>query len=462
MDFLQHGLLSRRAMLLGIGSVAASPLTSRFSWAQGLALPREADVVIVGAGAAGLAAARGLMSAGRSVVIVEAMDRIGGRAWTDTTTFGFPFDRGCAWIHAADRNPLHRVAEELRLTLRTHDFTLDRIYYGERPRRFDRRQMQREQAVEKEIEDRAVAAAKRDDGAVSTLKNIVQPEEQAAATYIGPMDMAVDLDRLSIQDLGRQEDLDPNHAVKEGFGAVVAHFGQGLPVALFTPVTRIRYGGPGVVVETDKGDIRAHACVVTVSTGALASERIRFDPPLPVWKQEAIAQVPMGMLAKIPLLTDGARFGLGDFDDVLCERPGKHDIYFTGFHFGRPLLVGFVGGDFAWELSTAGKDAAIDFALDALRRTFGSDAPKRVRKADFTNWASNPWVRGAYAAALPGKHAQRDALARPVANRVFFAGEALAHNVVVAGRTTSLAQTAGGAVLSGWKTAEAVNLALRG
>jgi monoamine oxidase len=447
--------LSRRQILAGLAGTALTPALTRFSWAQA-ALPSNPDVVIVGAGAAGLSAARTLIAAGRSVAILEAMDRIGGRAWTEDSTFGIPFDRGCAWIHAADRNPFDPLAKQWGFTTHPHDFALERVYYGFHPKQFAEHEMRLEVAAEREIEKKVEAAAQRRDGAVSGLVRIVTPYQQAAATYIGPMDMAVDFDRLSIQDLGRQADLDPNHAVKEGLGRVIAKFGEGLPVVLSSPVNRIRHGGPGVVIETEKGELRARACIVTVSTGALASGRIRFDPPLPEWKENAIGQVPMGLLAKIPLLTDGARFGLKPFDDVLCERPGMQDIFFTGFHFDSNLLIGFVGGEFAWQLSAAGKDAAVDFALQALRRTFGEDAPKHVVKSDFTQWAANPWTRGAYAAALPGKHAERDALARPIAERVFFAGEAVAHRVVVNGKTTSLAQTVGGAYLSGERVAKDV------
>ena len=90
----------------------------------------DIDVVVIGAGAAGLAAAKGLAAAGRSVTVFEAMNRIGGRAWTETETFGFPFDRGCAWLHAADRNPFYAEASAAGLRLFHHDMSLDHLYYG--------------------------------------------------------------------------------------------------------------------------------------------------------------------------------------------------------------------------------------------------------------------------------------------------------------------------------------------
>jgi monoamine oxidase len=261
------------------------------------------------------------------------------------------------------------------------------------------------------------------------------------------MDMAVDLSSLSIRDYADQAELDPNYLVPAGYGNVVRRLGDGIPVSLGTPVKRIRYGGQGVSLETDRGEVRARACIITCSTGALASGYIRFDPPLPVWKQTAIAEVPMGLLAKIPLLIEGDRFGLTPNYDILLELPGLQDIYFLCFPFDSNMMIGFVGGAFAWQLSAAGKDAAVDFALQSLRRMFGERAADRVVKADFTRWASNPWVRGAYSAALPGKFAARAEIARPIADRLFFAGEAMAG---------PFAQTSGGAVLSGEAAAREV------
>jgi len=92
----------------------------------------DVDVVIVGAGCAGLAAAKRLLAQGLTVTVVEAMDRIGGRAWTTTTDFGIPFDIGCAWIHAADRNPFFSEAVAAGWTLQHHDMALDHLWFGKR------------------------------------------------------------------------------------------------------------------------------------------------------------------------------------------------------------------------------------------------------------------------------------------------------------------------------------------
>jgi monoamine oxidase len=435
---------SRRDFLAGLGATAFTPFAGNISFAQGL--PANPDVAIVGSGPAGLSAARTLAAAGKTFVVLEADDRKGGRAHTDTATFpGIPFDRGCAWIHSADRNPMLPVAKENGFTLRQHHDSIDHVWYGRE--KFSDAQIKSVKQIQDEIVKANSTAAKSRDGAVSEIRPIRSKEEQATATLMGPMDMAVDFHNLSIRDYDEQAELEPNYLVKEGFGAVVAKFGEKVPVSLETPVQKIKYSGQGVQLETPKGTVSAKYAIVTCSTGALQSGYIKWDPILPEWKESAIHNIPMALLAKIPLLLDGERFGIKPFEDIHLEMPGNQDIYFIAHPFEFPMMIGFVGGDFAWNLSSQGREAAVDFATRSLQRVFGEKASKHILKADFTQWPRNPWVRGAYSAALPGQFAARAALKRPLADKVYFAGEA------VAGEFT---QTCGGSVLVGAEVANTI------
>lgn len=403
----------------------------------------EVDVVVVGAGAAGLAAAKRLTRAGKTVTVFEAMDRIGGRAHTETTTFGFPFDRGCAWLHAADRNPFYPEAEAAGWRLYHHDMGVDHLYYG-------RKKATPEEVAAMAAADAALAAAlasyKGGSDRVSDLLD-ASLADSAAGTFGGPMDFAQDTDEISVADFANEADLDPNYFTLEGFGALVHRWGADTPVELSTPVREIRWDGPGVTVATDRGSVRAAKVIVTVSTGVLIYGGVRFVPDLPEEYDAAFDNLPMGLLTKIPLVVTGERFGKQAFDDLLIERRGTQDIYFLCFPFDLDLMVGFVGGDFAWELECAGEDAAIDFATERLVRTFGGDARKAIGKGAMTKWGSERWTRGAYAAARPGHADARTTLARPVAERIHFAGEALAG---------PLMQTCGGARLSGEQVASTI------
>jgi monoamine oxidase len=404
----------------------------------------DVDVVIVGAGCAGLAAAKHLQAAGLSFRVVEAMDRIGGRAWTTSTDFGIPFDIGCAWLHAADRNPFFPEARAAGWTLQHHEMGLDHLWFGKR------RATAAELAAESRAEAELAASIAAYKGADDRLSGLIDGCHalRVAATFAGPMDFGADDDEISVSDFRTAADLDPNYFTREGFGALIHRWGADVPVTLGCPVKRIRWDGPGVKVETARGRIRARAVIVTVSTGVLAFEDIAFTPDLPLGHQEAIFDLPMGLLTKVPLKIEGTRLGLQPFDDLLIERPARHDLYFLAFPFDLDLMIGFVGGDFAWEMEAAGRAAAVDFVTDRLVDCFGSAARKAVTHGTMTNWSAERHVRGGYAAARPGRAHAREVLKDPVGDRIWFAGEALADG---------LKQTAGGARLSGAAVADQVS-----
>ncbi len=398
------------------------------------------DVIVVGAGAAGLAAAKKLRSSGLTVTVLEAMDRIGGRAHTVVEPLGMPFDWGCAWLHAADRNPFFAEAVEHGHTLQRHDLNLDRVY-------FDERRATAKEMAQIFIADFELAALletnPENQGSLATLVG-KSAFSEVATTYAGPMDFAQDADEINIDDITDAADLDPNFLIKEGFGNLVALWGADVPVELSTPVKTLHWGSAGVRAETARGTLAARAAIVTVSTGVMSFGGLRFAPDLPEAHEAAIHNLPMGLLAKIPLVIRGGRHGLKPFEDMVIERHGNHDLYFLCFPFDKDVMVGFVGGDFAWELTAAGEDAAIDFIVQSLTRSFGSDFEKQVVRGAMTDWGSNRWVRGAYAAARPGFADARETLRLPVGDRIFFAGEALGG---------PLMQTCAGARLSGEATA---------
>ncbi|MCO5080944.1 MAG: FAD-dependent oxidoreductase [Rhizobiaceae bacterium] len=404
----------------------------------------DVDVVVVGAGSAGLSAAKTLRAAGLSFKVFEAMNRIGGRAWTSDQHFGAPFDIGCAWLHAADRNPYYAEAEAAGWTLHHHDMNVVHLYFGKRKASEDEEAHMK--AADAELARLMETWSGGDDDRLSSLTSRTHTA-RAAATFAGPMDFGADYDEISIEDFRQAADLDPNYFTREGFGALVALYGADVPVELSTPVRRILWDVPGVACVTDRGTIRARAVIVTSSPAVLAFEEIAFSPALPDKHVESFFDLPMGMLTKLPIEVRGTRLGLTPFDDLLIERPARNDIYFLCFPFDTDLMVGFVGGDFAWELSAAGEAAGVDFVADRLCGIFGSDLRKHLGRAMMTNWGAERFVRGAYAAARPGKSGARRILSEPVADRIFFAGEHLAGPLV---------QTCGGARLSGEDVARKV------
>ncbi len=416
-------------------------------WAQ--TLPTNPDVVVIGAGSAGLSAARTLIAAGKTVVVIEAANRIGGRAWTESDTFGVPFDHGCSWITAAVNNPYMDLARQWQFELRDHSNAAEVFFVGDRRANgSERKKYDRSWSTIQ----RAVSKAGRDglDVAASTVIPKDLEYSGISQSWIGPMDWGVDFKDLSTKDNFESADAPPSYMVKEGHGAIVARLGEGLPVELNAPATRIDWSGNGVAVETPAGTIRARACIVTVSTGVLAAESIRFDPPLPDWKLSAINNVPMGLLAKVTLQFDGNQLGFQSNNWLTYWVPDEmpaEACYFLTWPFEFDIMIGFVGGEFGWQLSAAGTETAVDFALGEVVKMVGSKARDHFVKGHLTGWAGDPWTRGAYATARPGHYEARARLAEPLGDRLFFAGEA------VAGAYVALC---GGAYMSGKAVAREV------
>jgi monoamine oxidase len=381
------------------------------------------DVVVVGAGLSGLAAAKQLTAAGRSVLVLEATARIGGRALTNTTAFAVPVDEGGAWLHAVDTNPLTAIVDGMGLSrvgtvLDAPFFVGDRPATPEEIGQLDETSERVEQAM-------LVAAEQGRDAAVSDFLPPGAPFRELVGANIGPLESGAEVEDTSSLEAILFEAGDDDF-VAEGIGTFVERFGRDVPVRLSSPVTRIAYRDAEVRVDTPKASYSARRAVVTVSTGVLAAGKIAFDPPLPRRKLEAIAGLPMGLLNKVIL-----EFGQDVFPPsalpnswVLHDGPGRDDVAFVVKPFGAPAAIAFYGGKRAWELEGLGDQAAIDDATQRLKQMYGDRIGAAVRRTRVTHWGRNPWTLGAYSAARPGQAAMRAVLAEPVADRVFFAGEA--------------------------------------
>jgi monoamine oxidase len=385
----------------------------------------ELDVIVIGAGAAGLAASRALLAAGCRVALLEARDRIGGRTWTEPC-HGVAFDHGASFIHAEQTNPWTTIARRLRVTTAI-DPRRRLLYIGARKASepelaafMAARAQAQSQVVEAGTARRAVSIAQAVRGS--------GPWSAQAQVALGPWLLGAENDLADAADFaagvsGR------DRLVGTGYGRLVAAYGRGVPVTLNAAVQRIDYGGPGVVVETaagQLGQLRGRVAIVTLPTGVLAAGRVRFVPPLPLEKQRAIEALPMGLLTKIGLWFEGDPFGQGDTFYLHRRTADQRAALYMMRPCGQDLALAFVGGDLARELERAGEAAAAEFALEPLLEIFGSGLRSRLRGVRQTRWGIDPLALGSYAVARPGAVAMRAALARPLADRLLFAGEACA------------------------------------
>jgi monoamine oxidase len=256
-----------------------------------------------------------------------------------------------------------------------------------------------------------------------------------------------DSDVTSATDSSRYADTEGDWLVSGGLGALIATIHSDVGVELDCPVTSIDYSGEGVTAVTPKGTLRAKHLVVTVSTGVLAAEKIKFTPSLPDKKLKAISELPNGLLNKIGLDLDPAWKEVHEGYMADYHKQGEEFCsYLFGF-YNTNLAVGFVAGRFADLLETEGDGAATDFCLQGLKALFGNDVVKYVRGVTETTWRNNPNTIGAYSYALPGCADARKTLAQSINDCIFFAGEATIPNAFA---------TVHGAYLSGKDVAQEI------
>lgn len=431
--------MTRRHVLAASAALPATPALAQTA----RPLPAETDVVVIGAGAAGIAAARRLQAAGRSVIVLEAKDRSGGRCIADTVNFGMPMDLGAHWIHAPADNPLVDLARAAGFQLYDDP---------ERPRLTIRGRSPREGEWEA-----FAAALTRAQRAILDAGEAGREVSLAAAMPTNLRDWQPTIEFLkgawdSGKDTAEISCVDFYNAIetrdlfcRQSYGAILAKLGEGVPIRLSTAVTKIDWSGRGVAVETPAGTVRARAAIVTASTSVLASGAIRFTPALPKRQADAIAALSCGAYEHLIVHLPGNPM------DAKPDEPFvvKADTAATAKPLARIAGSDWwyldIGGRFARDLANAGPAAMKAFAAEFITREFGPQARRVMGEVHVTSWTTDPFIRGAWSVAGPGATPQRLRLAEPVGQRLLIAGEAT---------DEGLWGTVGGAWASGERAAD--------
>jgi monoamine oxidase len=408
--------ISRRSFLAAsAGLIAAPALHAR------TAAP-DVDVAIVGAGAAGIAAARRLAEAKRSFRLIEAGRRIGGRCVTDTALFGLPFDLGAHWIHAPDDNPLARLSPA----------GLD-VYSAPRglaarvgPR--DARDAELERLLAALVNTRRALAdaakAKADMAALQALPADLGAWRDTIEFIDGPFACGKDLADISAVALGRALERNDDAFCRQGYGALLARLAAGLPVQLGNPVNLVAWGA-GPAIDSARGTLLARAAIIAVSTNMLTSGKIEFSPALPKRQLDAAGKLSLGSYDHIALEMPGNPLGLLRDDLVFEQAHDKRTAALLANVSGTSLHLVEVAGSFGRELSAQGTPAMIDFAREWLTSLFGASVKDKIKRSHATRWNAEPWALGAMSAPAPGAAEARQVLMEPLGGRVWFAGEAL-------------------------------------
>ena len=389
------------------------------------------DVVVIGAGAAGLSATAELIRRGISVSCIEGMNRIGGRCYTDISTFGAPADLGAHWLHGHKQNEIALFGKEHKDKFKIYKEP-DRSVVYDGGKKVNENKLWK---IYKKIEKFRTANSS-DEPFMDLLPENIKKNDWFDTAH--KASMARDFGEFSSYD-DSNNFYDPgwdsgNALCREGYGTLLAYYRKDVPVKLNTIVNEIKWGGKGVQVVTNKGTINAKACIVTVSAGVLKAEKIKFTPVLPLRNQEALESVSMTVSNRV-LMQLNKKF-LGKFKSdtnfyIKCDSNGAKSPETIAYGLlkmcGTNVCLFGISGQFSKDLENEGSEAMIDFVLNKLKSAWGSKFyEKYFIKAIATGWANNPFTLGGYSGGVPGKSRKRRDIKFPVGDRIFFAGEATA------------------------------------
>lgn len=429
----------------------------------GRAFPAHASsarVLVIGAGMAGLSAARQLADRGFKVTVLEARDRIGGRIHTDRS-LGSAVDLGAAWIHGTDGNPIADLARRAKARTVATDWEAFALYrageeLGDGPIAAGERLAERWLAAAAKAAERGASVGELLAAEIARTGAKADPATLAVARWMlaGAIELEYgeDRDALSAIAFDAEEAFEGDDVLfPGGYDALPRLLAEGLDVRLGAAVEQITHDEAGVHVSGAFGEIAADAAVLSVPLGVLQQGRIAITPGLPAGHRRALGQLRMGVLEKVvmrfeePFWTKGLH-GLGALDSPIPVEYYPLDVLGAG-----PVLVALVGGNAARSLASRDEMAALKAVLSPLEQAMGRQlpAPKQIVRS---RWTDDPWAMGSYSVVRPGGEPEdREVLAEPVGPRLWLAGE---HTV------TDHPATVHGAWLSGRRVASKVLAAL--
>ncbi len=428
-------LLNRRRFLQL--SLFASTLGLSLACGENKAQSSPQKVLVIGAGIAGLAAARELQGQGVQVTVLEGRDRIGGRIHTNRT-LGFSVDLGASWIHGVTDNPITTLAKTWQIPILPTDFD-NIILYNSQGNPISDRDFEVSYAVYEQIRDRAASIAENSEQDLSIASAL---QQVLAAQTLTPQqsqliewgfnsefvtEFGADLESLSSWYADEGSEFDGgDYLFPQGYDQIITGLANNLEIQLQQKVTEIRYSSSGVSVTTDRESFTADAAIVTLPLGVLKSGSINFLPELPANKQAAINRLNMGVLNKV-FLKFPEQFWPEDYHGlgyIHENSPNFSEFLNWAFYSQKPALMALTGGSFARQIEQFSEGEIRSRVMGVLRRSYGDRIPE-PESMIVTRWSQDPFAFGSYShIAVGGDSGDRDILAEPIGDRLFFAGEA--------------------------------------
>jgi monoamine oxidase len=420
------------------------------------------DAIVIGAGAAGLAAASTLHAAGLATLVLEARDRIGGRVWTDTGWAAIPIELGAEFIHG-EGALTHQLAHQAGLTIVEVERFGAGMWWAGQPGAAARplaAQPAGESALIERLRASYHALPHHDSGPDESLADLLRRQgfaEPAIATadVLLAQTWCASIERLSRADLAREMRVDQagkrEFRIRDGYKRLLDWMARDLNIRLRAPVTIIRSNQYYVEVETPHGLVRGRRCIVTLPVGVLQSGAVQFDPPLRASKQAAIAAFRFEPATKLIYRFHERHWDAGM--TYMCHAGLAARWWTPGYGYAegaaQAVITAYVTSERARDLDARAEPDALGIGLHELAALLGSPAlagsciaAKRVA------WAHDPYARGGYASLPPGLADARLALAESEGTTLLFAGEACAY--------TTNPQTVHGAIESGRHAARAL------
>lgn len=453
----QQGV-SRRAFLqmVGVGGMALT--MSKFAPKPLTQSPK--NIVVIGAGASGIACARELHDAGHSVILLEARDRIGGRIWTDTRLANTPLDLGASWIHGITDNPVWELAQEYDIQTVPTDYDDTFTYTADGEEVSDDDLEEFEALLDMVLEKVDILREEaEEDMSLRDLIGLALANVRITSEAFNGLEVALmvgieyeyanSLENLSGYYWDEADEFEGEDVIfPNGYVELFTKLAEGLDIRLNQVVSEIKYTPEGVTLITGSERFNANKVVITVPLGVLKQNKIAFSPALPADKQTAIARLGMGALNKVYLLFSEV-FWSEDTQFFTVNDAAQGLIDWVNFYpvTGKPILMAFYSGREQDRIEAMDEADIIDEALTILGNLFeGVDASYLAGIA--TRWGRDPFAYGSYSSYGVGSTPQdREALARPLDGVLYFAGEAT---------RTDHPSTVHGAVMSGYDVAEII------
>ncbi|KAA1248476.1 FAD-dependent oxidoreductase [Mycobacterium simiae] len=403
------------------------------------------SILVIGAGMAGLAAARSLSDAGWPVRVIEARRRIGGRVATNRD-WGVPLEMGASWIHGTTNNPLTELARQVQAQLAPTDYnTAAKLATDPRlpPINYDEATWQRLVAdARDEVDGGSLGAAIRAQAASQELSESERAELAYYVTTEIEDEYAADADQLSAKTFDRGKYSDgPQVVVTSGYDAFPRLLADGLPIVLNTAVNAIVLRGDSVIVKAKDQSFQGPAAIVTVPLGVLQSGAITFDPPLPDAPEHALQTLGFGVLSKSYFRFERRTW---DREDAFYQYLGSDGEMWAQWltlpAAAGPIVLAFNAGHRGRKVESSSPDELMADALPIARQLFGSAATLLDVKS--SSWTLDPYALGSYSFHAPGSGLDdRRRLQEPISDRLYLAGEAVGvdnpgtvHGALLSGR----------------------------